>query len=62
MEFKFNFYFSFFFGLVKWNSISISIFRFLSTEFARCVILFFDWLAKIDKTVREELEVFNPRD
>ena len=31
MEFKFPFYFSFFFGLVKWNSISISIFRFLST-------------------------------
>ena len=31
MEFKFHFYFSFFFGLVKWNSISISIFRFLST-------------------------------
>ena len=31
MEFKFLFYFSFFFGLVKWNSISISIFRFLST-------------------------------
>ena len=30
-EFKFHFYFSFFFGLVKWNSISISIFRFLST-------------------------------
>ena len=31
MEFKFHFYFSFFFGLLKWNSISISIFRFLST-------------------------------
>ena len=31
MEFKFHFYFSFFFGLVKWNSISISSFRFLST-------------------------------
>ena len=31
MEFKLHFYFSFFFGLVKWNSISISIFRFLST-------------------------------
>ena len=31
MEFKFHFYFSFFFSLVKWNSISISIFRFLST-------------------------------
>ena len=28
MEFKFHFYFSFFFGLLKWNSISISIFRF----------------------------------
>ena len=31
MEFKFHFYLSFFFDLVKWNSISISIFRFLST-------------------------------
>ena len=31
MEFKFHFYFSFFCGLVKWNSISISIFCFLST-------------------------------
>ena len=31
MEFKFHFYFLFFFGLVKWNSISFSIFRFLST-------------------------------
>ena len=31
MAFKFHFYFSFFFGLVKWNSIPISIFRFLST-------------------------------
>ena len=31
MEFKFHCYFSFFFGLLKWNSISISIFRFLST-------------------------------
>ena len=31
MEFKFHFYFSFFFGLLKWNSISLSIFRFLST-------------------------------
>ena len=35
MAFKFHFYFSFFFGLVKWNSIPISIFRFLST----CVTL-----------------------
>ena len=31
MEFKFHFYFSFFFGLEKWNSISISIFHFLCT-------------------------------
>ena len=31
MTFKFHLYFSFFFGLVKWNSIPTSIFRFLST-------------------------------
>ena len=31
MAFKFHFYFSFFFDLVKWNSIPIPIFRFLST-------------------------------
>ena len=31
MAFKFHLYFSFFFGLVKWNSIPISIFRFFST-------------------------------
>ena len=31
-------------------------------EFARFVILFFDWYAEIVKPIREELDVFNPSD
>ena len=61
MEFKFHFYFSFFFGLVKWNSISISTFRFLST----CDIEKRMWISffvfRFRRTLKKEFETKNEK-
>ena len=61
MEFKFRFYFSFFFGLVKWNSISISIFRFLSTCDIEKRIWISFFVFRFRRTLKKEFETKNEK-